>query len=110
MQARNRKAFERRIIESEALTDFQKDVLLETLNVPRGTVMTYKELARRIGKPRAYRAVGNALRANPFAPEVPCHRIVRSDNSIGGYSGRKDSRKKAKLLSAEGFKGFATMD
>lgn len=110
MQARKGKDFERRIMESERLTDFQKDVLLETIKVPRGTVITYKELARRIGRPGAYRAVGNALRINPFAPDVPCHRVVRSDNSIGGYSGRKESRKKAKLLSAEGFKGFAAMD
>jgi methylated-DNA-[protein]-cysteine S-methyltransferase len=102
--------FERRIRESQALTDFQKNVLLETIKVPKGTVITYKELARRIGKPKAYRAVGNALRANPFAPDVPCHRIVRSDNRTGGYSGREDSRKKAKLLRAEGFKGFAAKD
>lgn len=61
--------------------------------------MTYKEVAHAIGKPKAYRAVGNALNRNPFAPEVPCHRVIKSDGSIGGFA--SGSNKKLKLLKSE---------
>lgn len=70
--------------------------------VPRGKVATYKELARALGRPRAWRAVGNALAKNPRPGVVPCHRVVRSDGRVGGYSlgrGRKE-----KLLGEEGVK------
>ncbi len=82
------------------LTKFQKSVLLETLKVPKGKTMTYGELARRLEKPRAARAVGNALGKNPFAPMVPCHRVV-SRNGIGGYSGKGGIEKKWNLLKKE---------
>lgn len=72
-------------INSSKLTDFQKKVLLETLKIPKGTTKTYSEIAIAIGNPNSARAVGNALHKNPFAPEVPCHRVV-SKNGIGGYS------------------------
>src|SRR3989344_3450515 len=67
--------------------------------VPRGRVTTYKALAEALGT-KAYRAVGNALNKNPHAPIVPCHRVVKSDGSIGGYS--EGVRKKIKLLEKEG--------
>ena len=68
--------------------------------IPRGEVRTYGWVARKIGLPRACRAVGNALAKNPFAPEVPCHRVLRSDGLLGGYSG--GVKKKEHLLASEG--------
>lgn len=68
--------------------------------IPRGKVTTYKELAKYLGKPKAARAAGNACGVNPFAPKAPCHRVVKSDGSLGGYS--KGIKKKIKLLKSEG--------
>lgn len=61
--------------------------------------MTYKEVAMAIGLPKAYRAVGNALNKNPFAPKVPCHRVIRSDGTIGGFA--SGTKKKIELLKRE---------
>ena len=71
------------------ITPFQRKVYLELLNVPSGTTITYGELARRIGCGSA-QAVGQALKRNPFAPEVPCHRVVAADGSLGGYNGKRE--------------------
>lgn len=68
--------------------------------IPRGKVTTYKELARALGRPRAYRVVANALAKNPTPIKIPCHRVVRSDGKIGGY--RLGDRRKAELLADEG--------
>jgi len=67
--------------------------------VPRGKVTTYKSLAKAL-KSRAYRAVGNAMNKNPYAPKVPCHRVINSDGKIGGFA--KGSITKIKMLKAEG--------
>jgi methylated-DNA-[protein]-cysteine S-methyltransferase len=67
-------------------------------------VITYKELAQAIGAPRAWRAAANALARNPFAPKIPCHRVVRSNGAIGGYSGKGGARQKELLLKREGVK------
>ena len=83
-------------------TDFQKSVWRELCNIPRGTTITYAELARRVGRPRAVRAVANAVGANPCAPEIPCHRVVRTDGGLGGYSGVGGIATKIKLLNGEG--------
>ncbi len=83
-------------------TSFQKKVWMELQNIPKGKVITYKELAKKIGKPKAIRAVANAVGANPCAPEIPCHRVVRSDGSLGGYSGKGGIKTKKLLLSKEG--------
>ncbi len=72
------------------------------LEIPIGKVTTYGELARAAGKPGAVRAVGNACNANPNAPKTPCHRVVASNGSIGGYA--QGIQKKIKLLAAEGIK------
>lgn len=74
--------------------------------VPRGMVTTYGEIARAIGKPGSSRAVGQVLKRNPYAPGVPCHRVVKSDGSLGGYggAGRKKTEKKRKMLAKEGVK------
>ena len=83
------------------LTDFERAVLLKTLEIPRGEVRTYAWIAREIGRPRALRAVGTALRHNPIAVLIPCHRVVRSDGWLGQYSGGGADVKRA-ILSAEG--------
>ncbi|HKZ49438.1 MAG TPA: MGMT family protein, partial [Candidatus Nanoarchaeia archaeon] len=68
--------------------------------VPRGRVTAYNAIARAIGNPKAARAVGNALNRNPYAPVVPCHRVVKSSGEMGGFA--SGARKKAELLKAEG--------
>jgi methylated-DNA-[protein]-cysteine S-methyltransferase len=80
---------------------FQQAVWRACAEIPAGEVRTYGWIAARIGRPRAARAVGAALGANPFAPVIPCHRVVRSDGSLGGYSGRGGARAKALLLARE---------
>jgi O-6-methylguanine DNA methyltransferase len=68
-------------------TAFQQAVWRETLRIPYGQTISYAELARRIGRPGATRAVGQALGANPLPILIPCHRVVASDGSLGGYTG-----------------------
>ena len=75
------------------MTDFEKKVLREVLKIPIGEVRSYKWVARRIGKPKAYRAVANALRKNPYPLLIPCHRVIKSDGKLGGYSGGKSLKK-----------------
>jgi methylated-DNA-[protein]-cysteine S-methyltransferase len=89
-------------IESARATPFQKKVWVALCKIPKGTTVTYAQLARTIGKPKAMRAVANAVGANPFAPDVPCHRVVRSDGKLGGYSGLGGVATKIKLLKKEG--------
>lgn len=86
------------------ITPFRQKVYDEARKIPRGTVISYGELARRIGCGSA-RAVGQALRVNPFAPEVPCHRVVSADGSLTGFYGQQDETalmKKRRLLESEG--------
>ncbi len=83
-----------------SITPFQKLVYDFVRKISKGKTMTYKQVAAKIGKPQAYRAVGNALNKNPFAPEVPCHRVIKSDGSIGGFN--SGSKKKRALLIQEG--------
>jgi O-6-methylguanine DNA methyltransferase len=86
------------------LTEFQKEVLAATLTVKKGETRTYKQIAEQIGRKRAYRAVGTALKKNPLPIVIPCHRIVKSDGSLGNYSGSSTTGRKRKmeLLKAEG--------
>jgi methylated-DNA-[protein]-cysteine S-methyltransferase len=81
-------------------TKFQAHVLNLLCRIPRGKVTTYKELARVLGNPLTSRAVGNAIAKNPRPIEIPCHRVVRSDGSIGKYI--FGSKKKVSLLIEEG--------
>ncbi len=86
------------------VTPFQTRVFDALARIPEGHVTTYKVLADSIGCGSA-RAVGQALRRNPFAPEVPCHRVIGSDLRLGGYQGQTDGaavRRKLQLLSTEG--------
>jgi methylated-DNA-[protein]-cysteine S-methyltransferase len=75
-------------------TEFERKVLVATYRIPRGKVSTYKRIAEKIGKPKAYRAVANALHKNPLYPTVPCHRVVRSDGKFGGEKNAAASRRK----------------
>jgi methylated-DNA-[protein]-cysteine S-methyltransferase len=88
-------------IDLSALTEFHKQVLLAAWQIPHGEVATYGEIARRIGKPKAARAVGQALGRNPMPIVIPCHRVIASDGSLGGYSGGGGLETKAKLLALE---------
>ena len=83
-------------------TDFQNKVWLELSKVPQGTVVTYSYIAKKIGKPRAIRAVASAARKNPHPIEVPCHRVVRKNGLVGEYSGPGGVAGKIKLLEKEG--------
>ena len=83
-------------------TNFQLKVWNYLKKIPRGKVKTYSEVAKAIGKPLAVRAVANAIGKNPLAPEIPCHRVIRSDGSLGGYSGKGGIKTKRLLLKKEG--------
>ncbi len=76
------------------LTPFERAVLKATLEIPFGETRTYAWVARQVGKPGAVRAVGQALRKNPYPLLIPCHRVIRSDGTLGKYAGRDDGRKK----------------
>ena len=85
-------------------TEFQLKVWSYLRKIPRGTVKTYSQVAKDIGKPLAIRAVANAIGKNPYAPKIPCHRVIRSDGSLGGYSGKGGIKTKRFLLKKEGIK------
>ena len=82
-------------------TDFQITVWKEISKIPYGETRTYKDIAVAIGRPNSSRAVANACGKNPYVPEIPCHRVIRSDGKLGGNSGAGGIKKKAKLLRAE---------
>jgi len=75
--------------------------------IPKGKVLTYKQVAKLAGSPKAYRAVGSAMRLNPDIKNIPCHRVVGSDGKMHGYSAGQGIKTKIKLLKKEGiaFKG-----
>lgn len=77
---------------------FQEKVYAVVRKIPKGKVLTYKEVARRVGSPKSYRAVGNILNKN-VDPKVPCHRVIRSDGKIGGY--RDGNVSKVRILKKE---------
>ena len=86
------------------ISPFRKKVYLALLDVLKGETITYGELARRIGC-RSAQAVGQALRRNPFAPEVPCHRVIAADGALCGFNGHREGPelvRKRQLLAAEG--------
>jgi len=83
------------------LTPFQWQVLAATATIPLGETRSYKWVAEKIGRPKAMRAVGQALRRNPFPLIIPCHRVIRQDGSLGGYAGQQEGKRKAGLLKTE---------
>ncbi len=82
-------------------TKFQLKVWKYLKTIPKGTVKTYKQVAIAIKKPKSARAVANACGKNPYAPKIPCHRVIRSDGGLGGYSGRSGIKTKLSLLRSE---------
>ncbi len=122
-QAKNPKAFERQFerhferkavaatsvpakllkkFDLQHLSDFQRAVLLKTMQIPRGEVRPYSWIAAQIGSPKAVRAVGTALARNPVPLLIPCHRVVRSDGMIGDYA--LGSPNKRRILENEGLR------
>ena len=83
-------------------TKFQIKVWKYLKMIPKGKIKTYKQVAEAINRPKSARAVANACGKNPYAPKIPCHRVVRSDGSIGGYSGKGGLKTKRILLKKEG--------
>ena len=82
-------------------TKFQLKVWNYLKTIPKGTVKTYKQVAIAIKSPKSARAVANACGKNPYAPKIPCHRVIRSDGGLGGYSGRGGIKTKLRLLRSE---------
>ena len=87
-------------------TPFQQRVWRELQRIPYGKVVSYGDVARRIGRPRSARAVGQAVGSNPVGILIPCHRVVASDGSIGGWSGGRGTAGKKTLLRLEGVKEY----
>lgn len=81
------------------MKSFADRVFAVVKKIPKGQTLTYKEVAKRAGRPHAYRAVGNILNKN-FDPKIPCHRVIRSDGKAGGYN--RGSAQKLKKLRSEG--------
>lgn len=93
-----------KLLETIDGTNFQIQVWSEISKIPYGKTKTYKEIAISIGKPNSARAVANACGKNPYPIDIPCHRVIRSDGNIGGYSGEGGVKKKMQLLKSENFK------
>ena len=83
-------------------TKFQISVWQEIKKIPKGQTKTYKDIALALKKPKSSRAVANACGKNPLLIEIPCHRVIRSDGKLGGYSGKGGINQKRKLLKGEG--------
>ncbi|GIU70279.1 MAG: hypothetical protein KatS3mg002_1515 [Candidatus Woesearchaeota archaeon] len=83
-------------------TSFQEKVYALCRKIPKGKVTTYNYISKKINS--SPRAVGQALKKNPYAPKVPCHRVIKNDRTIGGYKGIVNNSRKIKLLKSEGIK------
>ncbi len=83
-------------------TKFQIKIWKYLKTIKKGQTKTYLEVAKAINRPKAVRAVANAIGKNPHAPKIPCHRVIRSDGTLGGYSGSGGIKTKKKLLKSEG--------
>ncbi len=82
-------------------TKFQLKVWKYLKTIQKGNLKTYKEVAIGIKSPKSARAVANACGKNPYAPKIPCHRVIRSDGKLGGYSGKGGIKTKLRLLRSE---------
>ena len=82
-------------------TKFQLRVWKYLKTIRKGKVKTYKQVAIGIGSPKSARAVANACAKNPYAPKIPCHRVIRTDGALGGYSGKGGVKQKLRLLRSE---------
>ncbi|MCD5397397.1 MGMT family protein [candidate division NPL-UPA2 bacterium] len=95
-------------IDLSGYTPFQRKVWEVVRNIPRGETRSYKWVAEKAGHPRAVRAAGQALKKNPLPGIIPCHRVICSDGSLGGFS--QGLKKKRELLHAEGTKNFVNRE
>ena len=84
-------------------TKFQVMVWKYLKTIPKGQIRTYKQVAKAIKRPLSYRAVANAIAKNPYSPLIPCHRVIKSDGTLGGFSAAGGLKAKKKLLKKEGF-------
>ena len=84
-------------------TIFEIKVWKYLKTIKKGSVKTYKQVADGINRPKSARAVANACAKNPYSPKVPCHRVIRSDGSLGGFSAAGGTKAKKKILKNEGF-------
>ena len=84
------------------MSDFKQKVFAVVRKIPKGKTLTYKQVAEKAGSSRAFRAVGSALKTN-FDPKIPCHRVIKSDGSLGSYN-RGGTSQKRKILLSEGVK------
>ena len=84
-------------------TKFQLKVWKYLKKIPKGSIKTYSQVAKDIGSPLATRAVANAISKNPYPIQIPCHRVIKSNGSLCGYSGLGSIKTKKKLLKKEGF-------
>jgi methylated-DNA-[protein]-cysteine S-methyltransferase len=89
-------------------TPFQRDVWTALTEIPLGEAISYADLAQRVGRPQAFRAVGSANGKNPIAVVVPCHRVIAADGTLGGYGGGLE--RKRWLLAHEGVTGIRDAD
>ena len=97
-------SIEEEVRSCKTISEFQRKVYLELLKVPAGQTITYKELGERVGC-RSAQAIGQAMRSNPFAPKVPCHRVISSTGTLGGFYGQTEGEmidKKRRMLEEEG--------
>jgi O-6-methylguanine DNA methyltransferase len=85
----------------QKMSKFSQKVYDVIKKIPKGSVLTYKEVAKRAGSPRAFRAVGNILNKN-YNPKIPCHRVIRSDGKTGGYN--RGAKNKKDILKKEGWR------
>lgn len=89
------------LLKMKNYTPFQQAVWRACMKIPAGQTRSYKWIAEQIGRPGAVRAVGSALGKNPFAPTVPCHRVIKSDGTLGGFSAPGGLKAKLDLLKKE---------
>jgi methylated-DNA-[protein]-cysteine S-methyltransferase len=87
-------------LDLSSLTKLQQSVLERTAHIPYGGLKSYSDIAMAVGRPRAYRFVGTTLANNPFPILIPCHRVIRSDGSLGGFGGGSDLKRKLIELEA----------
>ena len=85
---------------SRSPTPFEERVYRVVRRIPKGNTRTYRWVAEQLGDPSLARAVGNALNRNPYAPQVPCHRVIKSDGTLGGFAW--GPKKKRRMLKEEG--------
>lgn len=95
-----KKPFPWKLVKLTTGTEFEKKVWKELWKIPYGKTVSYKDIARKVGSPKAVRAVGQANKKNPFPIIIPCHRVIASDGSLGGYAYGVEM--KIKLLRLEG--------